>query len=100
MSTNISEVEGNRPTSPLPKLGDNLGPKTTNSNDDLLDWESWPIGRPGPFLSDALTQKAMDMFRDYDRMRPEWSRTEEKVVHVAEFSTSGRGEFGTYNYHN
>ena len=50
-----------------------------------MDWESWPTGRPGPFVSGAETQEAVDLFHSLESVRDEWSRTEEKVFHVAEF---------------
>jgi len=61
-----------------------------------MDWESWPNGRPGPFVSKAQMHEAMTDFRAADEKRDEWSRTEEKIFHIAEFSSSGRGE---YNVH-
>ena len=39
---------------------------------------------------------AINCFQGFDQQRDEWSRTEEKVLHVAEFSMTGRGEFGVY----
>ena len=65
-------------------------------NGNPMDWESWPIGRPGPFVSEAARQEAMDMFQYLESERDEWSQTEEKVFHVAEFSSTGQSEFGVY----
>lgn len=39
---------------------------------------------------------AMNTFHFFDSERDEWSRTQEKVFHVAEFSSTGRGEFDVY----
>ena len=61
-----------------------------------MDWESWPIGRPGPFVSEARMQEVADLSKRYNEIRDEWSRTTEKVFHVAEFSSSGHGEFDVY----
>ena len=58
-----------------------------------MDWESWPAGRPGPFVSESRMEDVMTLFQRLNGERDEQSRTEEKVVHVAEFSSSGRGEF-------
>jgi hypothetical protein len=61
-----------------------------------MDWESWPTGRPGPFVSEVQIQQLMDNFRVADESRDESSRMEEKVFHVAEFSSTGHGEFGVH----
>ena len=65
-------------------------------NGDPMDWESWPTGRPGPFVSEARMEVVMDLFQDYNGERNEQSRTEENVLHIAEFSSSGRGEPESY----
>ena len=52
-----------------------------------MDWESWPIGRPGPVVSDTDMQEAMAKFRSQTPVG-----TEEKVFHVAEYSKSGQSE--------
>jgi len=57
------------------------------------DWESWPTGRLGPFVSDARMKDAMHCFQSFDRQRTDWSRTEEQVFYITEFSRSGRGQF-------
>ena len=61
-----------------------------------MDWESWPIDRPGPFVSRVAMQRAAHLFDAFDSDRNEWSRTEEKVFHVAEFSSTSQSEF---NHH-
>ena len=61
-------------------------------NGDPMDWESWPTGRPGPYVSEARMQVVMNMFRDFEEERNEESRTKENVMHIAEFSSSGQGE--------
>ena len=78
-------------------MGDIPNPTTPQLrwNGDPMDWGSWPTGRPGPFVSEAAMRQAMNMFQHFDSERNEWSRTEEKVFHVAEFST-GRSEFNVY----
>ena len=96
------EDQGNQPVSSpegLPPRGDNPNPTTTQKpwNGDPMDWESWPIGRPGPLVSEAAMQLAMNEFHYFDSKRNEWSRTEEKVFHVTEFSSTGRSEFGACN---
>jgi hypothetical protein len=89
------EDEGNQPASSLDRL--RFIPYTTTAKDEWngnpMDWKSWPTGRPGPLVSDAQIQKAMGLFRDMDRRRRELSRTETKVFHIAEYSSTGRGEF-------
>lgn len=81
-----------------PELGDI--PNSTSIeyqwNGDPMDWESWPIGRPSPFVSEARMGELVDSFEDYNKGRAGWSRTTEKVLHVAEFSSSGHGEFNVY----
>jgi len=57
------------------------------------DWESWPTDRIGPFVSDIRMQEAMHCFQSFNRQRTDWSRTEEKVFYITEFSRSGRGQF-------
>ena len=98
--TTTSGNEGERPRSPMERSdsGNGLDYQTTQRqwNGDPMDWESWPNGRPGPFVSEAQMRVAMARFRAADEERDEWSRTEEKIFHVAEFSSSGRGE---YNVH-
>ena len=58
-----------------------------------MDWESWPIGRPGPSVPERRWQEMMRAFQHFNAARDEQSRTKANVVHVAEFSSSGRGEF-------
>ena len=58
-----------------------------------MDWESWPIGRPGPSVPKRRWQEIMHYFQEFNKARDEQSRTQKKVVHVAEFSSSGRSEF-------
>jgi len=91
----ILEHDGNHPVSGPPKSGDLPNPRTTKRepNGDHMDWESWPAGRPGPFVSEGRIQHAMKYFQAFNRQRDERSRTVEKVFHVAEFSSTGRGEF-------
>ena len=91
-----SDDEGNHPVSSpesFPISGDIPTPTTTVN---AMDWESWPTARPGPVVSEAEMQEAMDTFHSYDLERGEWSRTEEKVFHVAEFSSSGQGKSDVY----
>ena len=77
-----------------PELGDTPNtPIIRQWNGDPMDWESWPTGRPGPFASESRMEDVMKSFQRFDGERDEQSRTEEKVVHVAEFSSSGQGEF-------
>ena len=62
-------------------------------NGDPMDWKSWPTGRPGPVVSEARMQVAMKKFQDINEMYGERSRATERVFHVAEFFSSGQGEF-------
>ena len=92
------EEEGNHPVSSpekLPIRGDIPNPTTTQKrwNGDPMDWESWPTGRPGPLVSEAAMQRAMDKFHSFNSKCNERSQTEEKVFHVAEFSSTGQSEF-------
>jgi hypothetical protein len=66
-------------------------------NGDPMDWKSWPTGRPGPFVSDGRIQHVMNVFQGYDQDRSDLSQPEEKVFHVAEFSSVGGGEFDIYH---
>jgi hypothetical protein len=95
----ILEDEGNQPASSPDRL--RVIPYTTTAKDDWngdpKDWKSWPTGRPGPFVSDAQIQKVMGLFRDMDGERDELSRTEIKVFHIAEYSSTGQGEFDVYH---
>ena len=59
-------------------------------NGDPMDWESWPTGRPGPFVSEATMRAAMDQFQARGP-----TDAKEKVFHIAEFSSTGRGESST-----
>jgi len=92
--------EDNQPvSSPSPPTsGDILNPMMVKRewNGDPMDWESWPTGRPGPRVSDGQMQHVMGLFQSHDQERDEPSRTEEKVFHVAEFSSTGQGEFDVY----
>ena len=63
---------------------------------DPMDWESWPTGRPGPFVSESRMQEVKKMFELYNGQRNEESRTKDHVLHIAEFSLSGHGEFDNY----
>ena len=58
-----------------------------------MDWQSWPTGRPGPFVPDTAMRETMRTFHFFDLKRNEWSRAEEKVFHIAEFSSTGQSEF-------
>ena len=80
------------------KSGDIRNPTVVKNqwNGDPMDWESWPTGRPGPFVSEARMQEVMDEFQHYNGLRNEQSRTKESVLHVAEFSSSGHGEPDIY----
>ena len=39
---------------------------------------------------------AMHYFQSFDRQRTKWSRTEEEILYLTEFSKSGRGELADY----
>jgi len=86
------------PTSP-PTSGDIPNPTIVERewNGGPMDWESWPIGRPGPLVSEGRIQQAMGLLQKHDQERDESSRTEEKVIHVAEFSSTGQGGFDIYD---
>ena len=96
-STATAVVEGDHPPySPekIPKSGNNPDPTTNNHqwNGDPMDWESWPNGRPGPSLSESRKVQNVEALRFFEQTRDEQSRKEEKVFHLAEFSSTGRGE--------
>ena len=95
----MSSANVNNTTAPSPKLGDTPNSTITKPqwNGNPMDWESWPTGRPGPFVSESQLQEAMNLFKGYNRSRNEQSRTEDHVLHIAEFSSSGRGEFDIYH---
>lgn len=96
--TTTSEAKGDHPLSPpesAPKSGETPDSAITKHqwNDDPMDWETWPTGRPGPFVSESRMKEVMVVFKRYNEKRNEQSRTKEHVLHIAEFSSSGRGEF-------
>ena len=96
-STTTAVVEGNNsPSSPekIHKSGNNPELTTNNHqwNGDPMDWETWPNGRPGPSLSESRTGQNVEALRFFEQTRDEQSRMEEKVFHLAEFSSTGRGE--------
>jgi len=99
--TTTPEAEGDHPLSSperTPKLGDLTNPTIIKHqwNGDPMDWESWPTGRPGPYVSEARMQEIMGVSQYLNRERNEQSRTKEHVIHIAEFSSSGRGESELY----
>jgi len=62
-----------------------------------MDWESWPTGRPGPFVSKGRMQEVRLLFQYYNGMRNKEPQTEERnVIHIAEFFASGQGESELY----
>ena len=96
--TIVSDDESDYPASAPETPRDTPNPATTKRqwNGDPMDWESWPIGRPGPVVPETEMQEAKTMFHSYDQARDEKSRTEEKVFHLAEFSSSGQGKSDVY----
>jgi len=68
-----------------------LGPSHLTTTQQ--DWESWLTGRLGPFVSDTRMWDTMHCFQSFGRQHTKWSRTEEQVFYMAEFSRSGRGQF-------
>lgn len=60
-------------------------------NGDPMEWESWPNGRPGPYVSKPTMENVMRYFRKFEEERGEWSRNKEKVFHIAEFSATCEG---------
>src|SRR5258706_3173861 len=101
MLTTTSEAKEDHPLSPpesAPKLGDTPNSTTTKPqwNGDPMDWESWPIGRPEPFVSESRMEEVMSGFEIYNEARSERSRSKEHVLHNAELSSSGHGEFDIY----
>ena len=94
--TTTPVVEGDDPPSSpekIPKSGDSPDPTTSNHewNGDPMDWESWPTGRPGPSLSEVRKIQIKEAIQYYEPARIVISPTEEKVFHLAEFSSTGRG---------
>ena len=92
------EDEDNHPASSPQRLSlrrDTTHSTTTHQrwSGDPMDWESWPIDRPGPFVSRVAIERATHLFDAFDSDRNERSRTEEKVFHVAEFSSTSQSEF-------
>ena len=93
--------EGDHPLSSpgrAPESGDVLNPVVVKQqwNGDPMNWESWPTGRPGPFVSESRIQEVKDTFQYLNGLRDEQSRTKDHILHIAEFSSSGRGEFNIY----
>lgn len=66
-------------------------PPAPEWNGDPMEWESWPSGRPGPYVPEPEMRVVMDHFRSFEEDRGEWSREKEKVFHIAEFSTTCGG---------
>jgi hypothetical protein len=86
-------------TERTPTFGDITDPTTNEhqwNGDPIKDWESWPTGRPGPFVSQSRMREVMYGFNYHDRQRNEQSRTKENIMHIAEFSLSGQGESDLY----
>jgi len=97
-----SEAEGGHPLSSAertPKLGDITDPTIVKRqlNSGPMDWESWPTGRPGPYVCETQMQEVMNRYQRLNGQRNEQSRTKEHVIHMAEFSSSGRGEPDLYH---
>ena len=88
--TTILEAKGDHPLSPpesAPYLGDTPDSTRTKPqwNGDPMDWESWPTGRPGPFVSESKMQEVMNLSQYNNRRRGEQSRARGHVLHIAEF---------------
>jgi hypothetical protein len=66
-------------------------PSPKEWNNDPMEWESWPSGRPGPYVSSTEIQRMKKAFLSYEKSRDDWSRTKEDVFHIAEFSATGKG---------
>jgi len=79
----------NRPGIMAPHV---LTPAYRNPGTTQQGPESWLTNRLGPFVSDTRMQDAMHCFQSFNRQRTNWSRTEEKVFYITEFSRSGRGQ--------
>ena len=88
--------EGNHPVS-SPERPREISQLQQRSYGHPMRWESWPTGRPGPFVSEVVLQQATNLFHSLDSKRNTWSRTEAKVFHIAEFSSTGRSEFNVYH---
>ena len=58
-------------------------------NGDPLDWESWPIGRPGPFVPESGIHDVLGRFQLPTNAHLEVEDV--PVFHIAEFSTNGQG---------
>ena len=100
--TTTSGAKEDHPLSPLesaPKLGDAPNRPITKRrwNGDPMDWESWPTGRPGPFVPEYRMEEVMSAFESNNEDRSEPSRTKENILHIAEFSSCGQGEFDIYH---
>jgi hypothetical protein len=65
---------------------------TAQWNGQLSDWASWPIGRPGPFISDDAVKEFSSIIGDVTTEAEEGMKTDELVFHIAEFTQSGEGE--------
>jgi hypothetical protein len=64
---------------------------TVEWNGEPMDWKSWPHGREGPYVSKTAMRRAMESLRRVERARKKQSRTKEKVFHIADFSSTGKG---------
>jgi len=87
LTTTPEADEGDHPLSSperMPKVGDITSPTIIKHqwNGDPMDWESWPTGRPGPYVSEARMQQLMNDFQQYNGQRNEQSRTKEHVIHA------------------
>ena len=101
-SITTSEAEEDHLLSPLesaPTLGDAPNPPITKPqwNGDPMDWESWPTGRPGPFVPEYRMEEVMSEFESNHEERNKQPPTKKGILHIAEFSSSGRGEFEIYH---
>lgn len=59
-------------------------------NGQPSEWKSWPIGRPGPFVSEPVTLNLLRYFK-LGHTYYNFSPPDEQHFHIAEFSSDGQG---------
>ena len=59
-------------------------------NGDPSEWESWPVGRPGPFVSEPVELNLLRYFK-IGEQNHFLGPPDEPAFHIAKFSDNGQG---------
>ena len=60
-------------------------------NGDPSEWESWPVGRPGPFVSEPVELNLLRYFK-IGEQNHFLGPPDEPAFHIAKFSDNGQGQ--------